>query len=103
MRLTAVGAYTRGKKAVQTKTATNARSRPTLCTVARLSLEIEGNRTAGRAHQRPAMIDQVDRVAKRKMEDFNTCSQRRFALGPSYERLVYNKFIETHSARWMIV
>ena len=59
----AVTVNTRGKKAAQTKTPPYARCGPTFCANARLILEVEGNRTAGRTHVGVASIDRGSTIA----------------------------------------
>src|SRR5438067_11092325 len=70
LRLVAIRVNTCGKKTIQTKTASNARCGTTLCTSARLTLEMQGKRNGRRAHEGVVIVDRVKKVAKRKSEFF---------------------------------
>src|SRR4029077_18126067 len=52
-----------GKKAAQTKTASDARCRPALGAGTRLLLEVDRVRTGGLAHEEVRMVDEVYQVA----------------------------------------
>jgi hypothetical protein len=71
----AVGANTCREKTVQTKTATNARCRPTLWADARFILDREGHRNAGRTHLKgETIIDRLYNVAKQNQNLCRTFS-----------------------------